>query len=87
MRGLVQAEIGSACFVGDDVVVGTSAVPAELDGRDNLAPNMTVRWPTTQRRFLAPAKDFSGLSRVAVDQLGRRSVVTYGDPVIVVQRA
>jgi hypothetical protein len=52
MRGLVQAEISGACFIGDDVVISTSAEPNEPDGPDDLAPNMLARWSMTQRRFL-----------------------------------
>ena len=40
MRGVVPAEISGACFVGDDVVVSTSAEPNEPDGPDGLRPNM-----------------------------------------------
>lgn len=52
MRGLVQAEISGACFIGDDMVVSTSAEPNEPDGPDDLAPNMLARWSMKQRRFL-----------------------------------
>jgi hypothetical protein len=52
MRGVVQAEISGACFVGDDVVVSTSAEPNEPDGPDDLGPNMLARWSMTQRRFV-----------------------------------
>lgn len=52
MRGLLQAEISGACFVGDDVVVATSAEPNEPDGPDDLGPNMLARWSMSQRRFV-----------------------------------
>jgi hypothetical protein len=52
MRGVVQAEISGACFVGDDVVVSTSAEPNEPEGPDDLGPNVLARWSMTGQRFL-----------------------------------
>ena len=52
MRGLIQAEISGACFVGDDVVVSTSPEPNDPEGPDDLAPNILARWSITDRRFI-----------------------------------
>jgi hypothetical protein len=51
LRGLIQAEVSGACFIGDDVLISTSDEPNEPETPDDLAPNMLVRWSSTDRRF------------------------------------
>jgi hypothetical protein len=49
---VVPAVIAILSFVGDDVIVSTSAEPNEPDGPNDLAPNMLARWSMAQRRFV-----------------------------------
>ncbi|MEV6606056.1 hypothetical protein [Kutzneria sp. NPDC051319] len=51
LRGLVQAEVAGACFLGDDVVVSTSEEENDPEGPDDLGPNMLVRWSPVTRTF------------------------------------
>lgn len=44
LRGLIQAEVAGAAFVGGDVVVSTSDEQNDPDGPDDLGPNMLVRY-------------------------------------------
>jgi hypothetical protein len=52
MRELAGAEASGACFVGDDVLLSTSAEPNDLEGPGDLGPNMLARWSTSERRYL-----------------------------------
>jgi hypothetical protein len=51
LRGLVQAEVAGACFVGDDVVISTSAEPNDPEDADDLAPVMLARWSAATKTF------------------------------------
>jgi hypothetical protein len=51
LRGLVQAEVAGACFLGEDIVISTSSEPNDPEGPEDLAPNMLARWSTTTRTF------------------------------------
>ena len=51
LRGLIQAEVSGACFVGDDLLISTSDEPNDPDGPDDLAPLMLARWSTIEQRF------------------------------------
>ncbi len=51
LRGLVQAEVAGACFVGEDIAISTSAEPNEPDGPEDLAPDMLALWSPATRTF------------------------------------
>lgn len=51
LRGLVQAEVAGACFLGEDIVISTSSEENEPEGPEDLAPNMLARWSATAGRF------------------------------------
>jgi hypothetical protein len=51
IRGLIQAEIGGACFVDDDVILSTTSEPNDPEDADDLGPMMLARWSSTSRRF------------------------------------
>lgn len=51
LRGLIEAEVGGACFVGNDLLVSTTAEPNDPESADDLAPNMLVRRSLGERRF------------------------------------
>ncbi len=52
IRGVIQAEVSGACFVGDDIVLSTSSEESDPEEPDDLAPNLLARWSTTQRRYV-----------------------------------
>jgi hypothetical protein len=52
LTGLIQAEVSGACFVGDDVVISTSAEPNDPEEPDDLAPTMLARWSPITRQFI-----------------------------------
>lgn len=52
LRGLVQAEVAGACFLGSDVVVSTSPEENEPESPDDLAPNMLARWSPSTGGFV-----------------------------------
>lgn len=51
LRGLTQAEVAGACFVGEDVVISTSTEPNDPDGPEDLAPTMLARWSADTQTF------------------------------------
>lgn len=51
-RGLARAQVSSACFIGDDITVSTSAESADPQEPGDLAPGTLARWSTAERRFV-----------------------------------
>ncbi|MGW5707331.1 hypothetical protein [Amycolatopsis japonica] len=50
--GVVQAEVGGACFVGEGIVISTSTEENDPDGPDDLGPTMLARWSLADRSFV-----------------------------------
>lgn len=52
LRGLIQAEVAGAAFVGGDVVISTSDEENDPDGPDDLGPRMLVRYSLTSLSYV-----------------------------------
>lgn len=51
IRGLANAEVSGACFVGADVIVSTGSEENDPDSPDGLEPQLLARWSTFEGRF------------------------------------
>lgn len=51
IRGLANAEVSGACFVGADVIVSTGSEENDPDSPDDLEPQLLARWSTSEGCF------------------------------------